>query len=52
VVGEVVVEGGRVADRLREADPAVHSGQEPVDAGAGAQRRLASLAQRRESHTS
>jgi len=34
LVGEVVIEGGRVVDGLGEADPAVHAGQEPVDAGA------------------
>jgi len=34
LVGEVVIEGGRVVDGLGEPDPAVHAGQEPVDAGA------------------
>jgi hypothetical protein len=34
VVGEIIIEGGRVVHGLGETDQAVHAGQEPVDAGA------------------
>jgi len=34
LIGEVVIEGVCAADVLGKTDPAVHAGQEPVDAGA------------------